>query len=73
MNFFIKQSININMIKINAIANSSVFQIGSTGIIKAKSYLTNSVGFTAPAPEPEHPIFQTEQAAQHVDIQNRKG
>lgn len=34
MNYYINQSIHINLIKINAIANSSVFQIGSAGIIK---------------------------------------
>ncbi|KMY45403.1 hypothetical protein AC622_15195 [Bacillus sp. FJAT-27916] len=68
MNFFIKQSININMIRINAIANSSVFQIGSTGIIKAQSYLSNSGEFTAPAPEPKHPLFQTAQETSQVKI-----
>lgn len=61
------------MIKINAIANSSVFQIGSTGIIKAKSYLSNSGEFTAPAQEPEHPFFQNSPDTQQVIIQERKG
>jgi len=70
MNFFIKQSININMIKINAIANSSVFQIGSTGIIKAQSYLANSGGYTEPAQEPEHPLFQMGEDTQHVKVQD---
>ena len=34
MNFYITQSIHIHSIKINTITTSSVFQIGSTGIIK---------------------------------------
>lgn len=55
MNFFIQQSINIRFIKIDGIANSSVLQIGSAGIIKPASYLYNTGGFTEPAPEPQKP------------------
>ncbi|WP_409304608.1 spore germination protein GerPB [Peribacillus sp. SCS-155] len=47
----IYQTIQINMIKINNIGNSSVFQIGSAGIIKPLSTLANTGGFTAPAPQ----------------------
>jgi spore germination protein PB len=50
-NFYIQQSININMIRIDGISNSSVLQIGSAGIIKPASYLYNTGGYTAPAPE----------------------
>ncbi|OLS36496.1 spore germination protein GerPB [Bacillus sp. MRMR6] len=50
MNFYIQQSIQINFIKIGSIANSSVLQIGSSGIIKPASYLYNTGGFTEPAP-----------------------
>ncbi len=53
MNFYIKQSIHINMIKINAIANSSVLQIGSAGIIKPVTKLSNTGNFTGPAPDVE--------------------
>ncbi|MFB7640401.1 spore germination protein GerPB [Peribacillus butanolivorans] len=55
MIFNINQTIQINMIKIDSIANSSVFQIGSAGVIKPYSVLANTGGFTAPAPavEPE--------------------
>jgi len=41
------------MIKIESIANSSVFQIGSAGVIKPYSTLANTGGFTEPAPEIE--------------------
>ena len=51
MNFYIQQSIQINFIKISSITNSSVLQIGSAGITKPASYLYNTGGFTAPAPE----------------------
>ncbi|WP_110929049.1 spore germination protein GerPB [Bacillus massiliglaciei] len=51
MNFNIQQTIHINMIKIESISNSSVFQIGSAGVIKPHSILSNTGGFTEPAPE----------------------
>jgi spore germination protein PB len=51
MNFYIQQSIHINMVKIGGITNSSVLQIGSAGMIKPASYLYNTGGFTEPAPE----------------------
>jgi spore germination protein PB len=51
MIFHIQQSIQINMIKINSIANSSVFQIGSAGVIKPLSTLANTGGFIEPAPQ----------------------
>ncbi|HHW39136.1 MAG TPA: spore gernimation protein KA [Bacillales bacterium] len=50
MNFYVNQSIMIQYIKIGGISNSSVFQIGSAGIIKPYSQLANTGGFTAPAP-----------------------
>lgn len=50
MNFYIQQSIHINFIKIGGISNSSVFQIGSAGLIKSSAHLYNTGGFTAPAP-----------------------
>ena len=51
MNFYIQQSIHIHSIKIGGISNSSVFQIGSAGMIKPASYLYNTGGFSGPAPE----------------------
>ncbi len=55
MNFYIQQSIHINMLKIDGITNSSVLQIGSAGMIKPVSYLYNTGGFTEPAPAALHP------------------
>lgn len=52
MNYYIQQSIQIQCIKIGALTNSSVLQIGSAGIIKPASYLFNTGGFTKPAPLP---------------------
>ncbi len=51
MIFNIQQTIQINMIKIGSVTNSSVFQIGSAGIIKPYSTLANTGGFTEPAPQ----------------------
>lgn len=55
MNFYIQQSININFLKVEGITNSSVLQIGSTGMIKSISNLYNTGGFVEPAPEALHP------------------
>ncbi|MGO4886737.1 spore germination protein GerPB [Anaerobacillus sp. MEB173] len=55
MNFFIDQSIVIHNLKVDAVTNSSVLQIGSAGIIKALSNLYNTGGFTGPAPEATQP------------------
>lgn len=46
----VHQTIQIHMVKIGAITNSSVFQIGTTGIITPASYVNNTGGFTEPAP-----------------------
>ncbi|MGJ9383424.1 spore germination protein GerPB [Salipaludibacillus sp. CF4.18] len=53
MNFHINQNITIHNLKIDGITNSSVFQIGSAGIIKSLSNLYNTGGFTEPAPGAE--------------------
>jgi spore germination protein PB len=50
MNLFVHQNIIIHTIKIEGISNSSVFQIGSAGVIKSLSQFYNSGGFTQPAP-----------------------
>jgi spore germination protein PB len=60
MNFYIQQSIHIHFIKVGGITNSSVLQIGSSGIIKPASYLYNTGGFTQPAPVAlKQPSFTT--------------
>lgn len=55
MNFYIQQSIVIHNLKIGSLSNSSVLQIGSSGIIKPSSHLYNTGGFVEPAPETEKP------------------
>ncbi|GAA0438095.1 hypothetical protein GCM10008983_13760 [Lentibacillus halophilus] len=55
MHFTIHQSIAIHFIKIEAISNSSVFQIGSTGSVQAQSDIHNTGGYIEPA-EPAEPI-----------------
>jgi spore germination protein PB len=55
MNFYIQQSINIHLIKIGSISNSSVFQIGSAGMIKPSANLFNTGGFIKPAPQAKKP------------------
>ncbi|MBW8350389.1 spore germination protein GerPB [Bacillus sp. IITD106] len=46
----VQQSIHIHMIKIGGMTNSSVLQIGTTGIITEASNLFNTGGFTGAAP-----------------------
>ncbi|MFS0782929.1 spore germination protein GerPB [Bacillus sp. 1P06AnD] len=50
MNYYITQSIQINSIRISSISNSSIFQIGSAGIIKSLSTLANTGEYTEEAP-----------------------
>ncbi|TMV50165.1 spore gernimation protein [Paenibacillus mesophilus] len=50
MNFIVHQSIVIHQLKVESVANSSVLQIGSAGMIKGLSNLYNTGGFTAAAP-----------------------
>ncbi|QST00766.1 spore germination protein GerPB [Pontibacillus sp. ALD_SL1] len=53
MNYTIHQSINIHFLKVGSVSNSSVFQIGSAGVIQARSSLYNTGGYTEPAEEAE--------------------
>ncbi|MBN8233680.1 spore gernimation protein [Halobacillus kuroshimensis] len=48
MNITVHQSIYIHVLRIGSVANSSVVQIGSSGVIQSKSELYNSGGYTAP-------------------------
>ncbi|AZB42284.1 spore gernimation protein GerPB [Bacillus sp. FJAT-42376] len=50
MNFYINQSICINYLRVGAVNNSSVLQIGSAGYIKSLSNLYNTGGFFEAAP-----------------------
>ncbi len=48
MKFYIQQSIHINILRINSMANSAIVQIGTAGSIRARSFVSNSGGFTEP-------------------------
>ncbi|MFM9328155.1 spore germination protein GerPB [Paenibacillus mesotrionivorans] len=45
------QTITIRSLTISSLANSSVFQVGSAGLVKSLSNNFNTGGFTSPAPE----------------------
>ncbi|WP_121639321.1 spore germination protein GerPB [Virgibacillus sp. Bac330] len=49
----VHQTISIYMIKVGAITNSSVLQIGSTGSVQSQSDIYNTGGYTEPAPTAE--------------------
>lgn len=51
MELIIHQQITIHKLDVGSISNSSIFQIGSAGLIKGLSNLHNTGGFTGPAPE----------------------
>ncbi|WP_442604207.1 spore germination protein GerPB [Paenibacillus sp. KN14-4R] len=51
MNLTVHQCITIHQLRIEAVTNSSVFQIGTAGEIRALSNLYNTGGFTGPAPQ----------------------
>ncbi|GIP33773.1 spore germination protein GerPB [Paenibacillus sp. J2TS4] len=51
MNLTVHQTITIHTLRIEAVTNSSVLQIGSAGMIKSLSNLYNTGGFKGPVPE----------------------
>ena len=51
MTWQIYQTITINCIRVNAVTNSSVLQIGSAGSVRSLSQSFNTGGFTQPAPQ----------------------
>ncbi|CAI6054781.1 spore germination protein GerPB [Cohnella sp. JJ-181] len=51
MSWTIYQHINIGQLRVDAVSNSSVLQIGSAGSIQSLSQLYNTGGFTEPAPD----------------------
>ncbi|QOT12860.1 spore germination protein GerPB [Paenibacillus sp. JNUCC32] len=55
MNLTVHQCINIQQLRVGAVTNSSVLQIGTAGEIRALSNIYNTGGFTGPAPEFEPP------------------
>ncbi|MDI4645329.1 spore germination protein GerPB [Cohnella hashimotonis] len=51
MAWTIYQQISIGQLRVDAVSNSSVLQIGSAGSIRSLSQLYNTGGFTEPAAE----------------------
>ncbi|MGG1553691.1 spore germination protein GerPB [Paenibacillus ferrarius] len=51
MHCTIHQTIMIQQLKVNSVANSSVLQIGTAGSIRSLSNLYNTGGFVEPVPE----------------------
>ncbi|MBV6717057.1 spore germination protein GerPB [Paenibacillus chitinolyticus] len=51
MSWTIHQTITIHQLRVDAVSNSSVLQVGSAGSIRALSNQYNTGGFTGPAPE----------------------
>ncbi|CAM3685770.1 spore germination protein GerPB [Marinicrinis lubricantis] len=56
MNLTVYQNITIHKLSVESVANSSVLQIGTAGIVKTLSNLYNTGGFTVPAPELTTPM-----------------
>ncbi|MDU0205001.1 MULTISPECIES: spore germination protein GerPB [Paenibacillus] len=50
MNMIIHQTIMIQQLKVNSVANSSVLQIGTAGSIRSLSNLYNTGGYVEPTP-----------------------
>ncbi|WP_088042489.1 spore germination protein GerPB [Bacillus sp. EAC] len=63
MNIYIHQTIIINQLKTGGIVNSSVFQIGTSGNINAKTITNNTGDYLSPAPPITEPgqIVRTSQ------------
>ncbi|MCC3373358.1 spore germination protein GerPB [Cohnella sp. REN36] len=51
MQYYIHQQISIGQLRVEAVSNSSVLQIGSAGSIQSLSQLYNTGGYTGPAPQ----------------------
>ncbi|WP_256757137.1 spore germination protein GerPB [Cohnella sp. WQ 127256] len=51
MNWTINQTITICQLRVDAVTNSSVLQIGSAGSIQSLSQLNNTGGFKEAAPQ----------------------
>jgi spore germination protein PB len=49
MNVVVNQHIVIHQLRVDSVANSSVLQIGSAGLIKSLSNVYNTGGFSTPA------------------------
>ena len=56
MNLIVHQSIIIHTLRVNAVSNASMLQIGCAGAVKSIAQLFNTGGFIGPAPEPGKPL-----------------
>ena len=73
MKLYVHQSIHINILRVGNIVNSSVLQIGSSGIIKTNAHLANTGGFTSSAPAPTHQgVVSSDIEAIHVPYQSSR-
>lgn len=68
MNIYVQQSIQINILRINSVMNSSVLQIGTAGIIKSRTDVANTGGFVKPAPEHDYEGFTTTSPSEGITI-----
>ncbi|REJ28154.1 MAG: spore gernimation protein KA [Caldibacillus debilis] len=57
MALYVHQSIHINVLRVGNIINSSLLQIGTSGIIHSSAQLANTGMFAAPIPEAKHPGY----------------
>lgn len=51
MDLTVHQTITIHQLKVGAISNSSILQIGTAGRMQMCSYIYNTGNFTGPAPK----------------------
>ncbi len=68
MDFTVHQSIVIHSLRVDAVSNSSVLQIGSAGIIKSLSNVYNAGGFPDEAAEAEQEAAEAEEAVSLVPL-----
>ncbi|WP_261134054.1 spore germination protein GerPB [Bacillus sp. Marseille-Q3570] len=61
MNVYVNQTITIQTLRVEGLQNSSILQIGTTGVLKPISYSANTGGFTEPAPQMQQPFGGVEE------------
>lgn len=62
------QTITIRSLTISSLANSSVFQVGSAGLVKSLSNNFNTGGFTSAAPELGESVSSPQSALPSVPL-----
>jgi len=56
----VHQTFHIHSLRVDSLANSSVLQIGTAGVVKALSNNYNTGGYTGPAPQAVSPTGTTD-------------